>query len=376
MRTERSSVLSRIPLALLALVMVLAVPSTAPAQIEECWAGGGAPNHCDSGADQRYDIWQANCHTAANVAVCSSPHNTGIIVCGGTPEGPGNPGDHTFNYKTDTDEHGNVTTTYWNWGKSCGPCAGAPPATFGGTDCHSTCVKDFCDKQWDGGTDERCLPPGDMVEIPGPSVCVTEVSQAHGGSFASSLFDECKACCNSRAGTWPNRPGYCQRGVDSEDFRAACTYLCEGFFLNGHPGGVRPPASCPFRPSVLACHANGTPTTRQEIEQACAALTYASPTGSPQSRRCFSDCVNNTLASQAANCAGAPGPPTAACSFVPNVEVCDATGRPLPLSQIEQSCSALVYADPNGSPEELACYEDCVGAATAGHLACAVGPVF
>ena len=80
------------------MICFLGAGTAAADDIEDCWAPGGAPDHCDITSDMRYDIWQANCHTAANVSVCNDPGSTGIVVCGGTPEGPGNPGDHTFVY--------------------------------------------------------------------------------------------------------------------------------------------------------------------------------------------------------------------------------------------------------------------------------------
>lgn len=350
------------------LAVLFFVPSPVQADIEDCWAGGGAPNHCDRTTDMRYDIWQANCHTAANVAVCNSPHDTGIIICGGNPQGPGNPGDHTFNYVITRNPDGTTTTSYWNWGISCGPCNGPPPANFGGQDCHSRCVARWCNTQYDGGTDEACLPLGEMVEIPGPSVCVTEVSNANGGSFDPSLVGDCKACCDTRANTWPNEPGYCQRGVDSEDFRAACKYLCEGFFENGHPGGIIEPVACPYYPSVMACQ-NGAPTTLASIQQQCAALGYADPSGSPEERRCYSDCVSNTLAAQAGGCAGAP-PPTATCSYFPSVMACEVGGTATSQTQIETDCAALSYADPLGTDEEVACYQDCVANTQAAQSGC------
>ena len=191
--------------------------------IELCWAQGTAPNHCDPDSDMRYDIWQANCHTAANVAVCESPLNTGVVICGGHPELHNNPGDHTFAYRID----GDGNTVYWNWGETCGPCPGAPPVDLTGNDCHSNCVRQFCDEQYAGGWGARCLPPGQMVEIPGPSVCATQVSRDNGNSFDSSLIGACRTCCDNRANAWPNSANYCQRGADSENFRAACKYVCE-----------------------------------------------------------------------------------------------------------------------------------------------------
>jgi len=281
-----------------ALALILAHSASAQQQqpIEFCWAGGTAPNHCDPGSDMRYDIWQANCHTAANVAVCSSPLNTGVVICGGQPEAHNNPGDHTFNYVIGAD--GN--TTYWNWGNTCGPCPGAPPQNLSGDDCHSNCVRQFCADQYNGGFAARCLPPGQMVEIPGPSVCATQISRDNGGSFDASLVGPCRACCDARADVWPNSAQYCQRGTDSESFRAACKYLCEGFFLNGHPSVSVGPATCPYFPSVMAC-VGGVPTTLDSIQTQCAALPYARPTGTPEQRRCYFDCVNNTRAAQV-NC--------------------------------------------------------------------------
>lgn len=334
-------------------------------RIEQCWVGGGAPNHCDPNSDMDYDIWQSNCHTAANLPVLTDPNNTGIVVCGGQPEGPGNPGDHTFNYVLS----GNPpTTVYYNWGERCpavGSCQGAPPANLGAGGCHATCVARFCDGQWDGGADERILPPGQLVEIPGPAVCVRETSNANGGSFDAGLFGACRDCCNTRADTWPNRPNYCQRGRDSEDFRAACTYLCEGFFLNGHPNGPQPPASCPYWPSVRACDVAGRPTTTQQITAECEALDYAGAAGTPQERRCFSDCVSHTQAAQA-NCVPRPR----VCPYRPSVRACNADGSHTTRPQIEAECEALDYAAAAGTTTEQACYSDCVAQTLATQASC------
>ena len=261
--------------------------------------GGDEMDHCDGNADNRYNIWQDNCHSAANVSVLKSPQDTGIVVCGGNPEGPGNPGDHTFVYKTSTDSTGSVTTTYYNWGDDC-QCPGAPTTfTYGSGSCHETCISGFCDDQY--GSEVRILPPGQLVEIPGASVCVTEVSEETGG-FDESDYEACATCCDVRADWWPNTPDFTGRGKDSEDFRAACLNECEAFFRD-EPDGPHEPAECSFDPVGSACGPNNEPHSIEKIVTICESKTGVSATGSPEDRRCFTDCINNT-SDAAALCAG------------------------------------------------------------------------
>ncbi len=260
-------------------------PVVMPPPIEACWATGGAPNHCDPASDMRYDIWQANCHTAANAGVLADPTHTGIVVCGGQPEITWNPGDHTYNYKIDPAAN---ATTYWNWGESCGPCPGAPPKTFNARNmsCHTACVKKFCGDQF--SRDTRTKPVGQMVEIPGPSVCASEISKKHGGAFDASYQSACLGCCDRRADTWPNIPRYCQRNTDREDFRKACKYLCQGFFS-------APPPTCPYQPSVQACTAQGAQSPGQ-IWLQCQSVVAGYKLSGTATQACLTDCMNRTNA--------------------------------------------------------------------------------
>lgn len=192
---------------------------------EHCYKANtfGAPNHCSANADNRYDIWRANCHTAANNAVLDDMAHTGIVACGGTPELQTNPQNHTAVYRQNPDG----TTTYWNWNTPCGPCAGAPDPAV---ECHRQCIETVCGDQFSDAT--RILPPGTLVEIPGPSACVTEVKTTLGFpmGFSRSHLDACRACCARRADMWSNTdPGNQQRGGDASQFRQLCQASCDAF---------------------------------------------------------------------------------------------------------------------------------------------------
>lgn len=195
-------------------------------RLMQSWDNGEAPNHMENrGNNNLYDKWQADCHTAANFAVLRAS-NVGIIICGGNPETQF--GWHTFNYQVNSGEN----TTYYNWGKSCGPCTGQPKnfeLIFPPSEnsCHSQCVQLFCGSQFGSGT--RVLPIGRKVEAPSPSSCWIRYSKVK--ELKSKSLENCRGCCNERA-NWgcnieaKNR----QRGKNAEDFRRACLYLCDTNF--------------------------------------------------------------------------------------------------------------------------------------------------
>lgn len=262
----------------------------------QCWAQGCSPDHCDATADNRYDIWQANCHSAANSCVLKNPSSAGIVSCGGQPQCLDNPGDHTFNYIVNA----NGSITYWNWGTPCGPCPGPAPAAINATDCHGQCIKTACGTQFDGN--ESILPLGETVEIPGPSTCVTKVSQDHGGSKDQKWGPECYDCCDERADVWSNdKPNYKQRQCDREDFRHACKELCQGTF--GMP-------KCPYSPSVGACKADGSgPREPADIKTDCTALAKGYKLTSIVEKQCLHVCIDMTMS--AARKCPCPPPPDA-----------------------------------------------------------------
>jgi hypothetical protein len=250
-----------------------------------CWTGGCAPNHCDPSADNSYDIWQDNCHSAANSCVMQDPDHNGIVACGGDPKCSDNPGNHTFNYIVDplTNE-----VQYWNWGGACshGPCPGPVPSSVPSdpNNCHLKCIKDFCGSQFDG--DEEIYDPGQTVEIPGPSTCATSVSKAHGGSFKTKYGPECLDCCDKRADVWPNnKPSYQQRGCDQQDFRSACKTLCMGFFEM---------PDCPYLPSVQACDANGG-RDPAGIKSDCISVANGYNLNTTTTASCKHVCMDTTL---------------------------------------------------------------------------------
>jgi hypothetical protein len=261
-----------------------------------CWTEGCSPNHCDPGADNRYDIWQDNCHSAANSCVMKHPKTAGIVSCGGKPQCLDNPGNHTFNYIINP----NGTVTYWNWGIPCGPCSGPPPPAnkIDPTDCHGACIKKGCGKYFNG--DEEVLPLGETVEIPGPSTCVTKVFDEHG--FDPKWGGECYACCDRRADVWRNDiPKYKQRQCDREDFRHACKELCQGFY--------ELPA-CPFSLAVQACKSDGSgPREPWRIKHDCKKSVKAHGLSDLINAQCLHVCMENTI-TQAKRCSCPPQPTT------------------------------------------------------------------
>ncbi|MCB0057914.1 MAG: hypothetical protein KDE45_12850, partial [Caldilineaceae bacterium] len=250
-----------------------------------CWTGGCAPNHCDPTADNRYDIWQDNCHSAANSCVLQDPAHNGIVACGGDPRCSDNPGDHTFNYIVDPKTN---TVQYWNWGSPCshGPCPLPVPSTVPAdpNNCHRKCIMEGCGKQFDGA--EVIYGPGQGVEIPGPSTCVSSVSKAHGGRFDTQFGSECLECCDTRADVWPNdNPTYRQRGCDQQDFRSACETLCMGFFEL---------PNCPYLPSVQACDATGG-RSPADIESDCDSVANGYNLDAATTASCKHVCMDLTL---------------------------------------------------------------------------------
>lgn len=181
-------------------------------------------SHLQTDPNWFYDIYSNNCHTAANLGVLNSPNNTGIIMCQSNYTGVGITGNgvggHTFNYVSNLDG----STTYWGWGESCGPCAGAPPANYSQPGCHRNCVDKLCLGQF---TVEHThpLPVGQLVEVPGPSFCARQAFYG-GGNNAS-----CHACCDQRADAWNHTLD--PLGVQQqqrENYRQSCHQLCNGFF--------------------------------------------------------------------------------------------------------------------------------------------------
>lgn len=169
-----------------------------------------------------YDIFRNNCHTAANKGVAESPTDTGIVACvpastGVGPRGKGI-GGHTFNYVI---KDGN--TSYWNWGPPPCECPGTPPASYAPEGCHRTCVERMCLGQFDAGS-TKALPVGQLVEVPGPSICAAQTFEADG------TVDDCNACCDERADTPWGGPPTDPLDAVRDSYRRDCQSFCTSFF--------------------------------------------------------------------------------------------------------------------------------------------------
>lgn len=202
---------------------------------------GELAGHCDP-YDGRYDYLCNNCHSYANREV---DEQTGIIICGGTPDSCDpyeNPGHHTFIYQrvceteiTECcDDAGGQCTRhegetvcwveYWNYGQSCRggevPEEGGLPPDIS-EDPDQDCVERFCGDQY-GGDDERALPPGEPVEDPGPDICSSEDS-----CLDDTDPDACYDCCDWRANLW-NHVDDPPTADERDDFICRCRAACDG----------------------------------------------------------------------------------------------------------------------------------------------------
>ncbi|MBI1857744.1 MAG: hypothetical protein HYR97_01295, partial [Candidatus Melainabacteria bacterium] len=140
----------------------------------------------------------------------------------------------------------------------------------------------------------------------------------------------------------------------------------------------------------------------------CNALSYASESGSPEERRCFLDCVNNTTLAQVncgvvapppaapaapapdactvyggswdpltGTCVSAtlpPAPPVdydvASCPYWPSVRACNADGTLVSQDEIKNECNTLSYANESGNSQEQQCFLDCVNNTTQAQANC------
>ncbi len=250
-----------------------------------CYLDGTMPNHCDPAADNRYDILQANCHSAANSCVVADPTHSGIIICNWFGH-VSNISGHTFNYRMNDDF---TSTTYWNWGTPCGPCAGKPPVDFVEADaCHGTCVAEACGSQVET---RNALSEGTTIAIPGPTKCV---NRYHFWMNDPSMVDSCMSCCDDEADTFPNTAGTdYQRNCNRESFRTLCKSKCDSFFK-----AATEPVACPFSPSVRACTSKGLPRPPSEIVSDCTVVLarpdYAALPAAER-RSCMGLCLNRSL---------------------------------------------------------------------------------
>jgi hypothetical protein len=197
--------------------------------------GGTDPEQCDIYLGHQvskcigYNIWSANCHTAANVTTIQNAGagDTGIYACAGTPET--SPGYHTINWQVRQSPNcpdGGTCTCMYGWGvPCCFPGTGIPPTI--NTPAAQACADQLCLGQNTPDAGALVLPPGQLVEIPGPAVCVQNVSG--GTNFSASNNAACLSCCDDRANAWPGN----QWGRNYKvEFLSACRSLCNGFFGN------------------------------------------------------------------------------------------------------------------------------------------------
>jgi hypothetical protein len=198
--------------------------------------GGVAPQACDIYLGHQlsqctgYNIWSANCHTAANSMTLQNlgQNDTGVFACQGNPET--SPAYHTINWQVRQSPNcpggGNCTCMY-GWGQSCCWADTAVPPNLNSAAAQN-CAAKLCIGQYnaDAGT-AHFLPPGQLVEIPGPAVCVRQTSG--GTNFDPSLKGACLSCCDTRANYW----NASQWGRDYKiEFLSSCRSLCNGFFGN------------------------------------------------------------------------------------------------------------------------------------------------
>jgi hypothetical protein len=183
--------------------------------------GSGSTGHDDYDPEKDpYKILTYNCHSAANLTVRKSSHNTGIIICANYSD-QGDPSGHTFNYRFEKDKF-----VFFNWGQTC-----EAPLTGSSLDVHDdaimSCLYEFCGNQFspggqDGGT--RSLPPGQQVEEPGPLYCSEKATSI-------SLRSDCDSCCRYRGTMWDRMPGNL-RPTDNEfvNYMSQCFTGCAAKF--------------------------------------------------------------------------------------------------------------------------------------------------
>lgn len=213
-----------------------------------------------------YDIWANNCHTQANLFTAHAQGagaDGGALVCRGNPED--SPMYHTANWSTAGGQ-----TCILNYGERC--CfdpTGSPPDLSAGR--ARQCAQWACGAQYKPD-ETRALPPGMLVEMPGPHVCAFEAaggpvntmrgtavdalvdhartgartvrvppSASHPGgfdlTFTSDRLEPCLKCCGERAGLWSgNSAASVTRNLAQgreANFRRQCASACRASFGAG-----------------------------------------------------------------------------------------------------------------------------------------------
>jgi hypothetical protein len=179
-----------------------------------------------------YDIWQHNCHTAANAFLCFAPDRSkaGIVACGGDPRV--DPAHHTFNWIVLPTQ-----TCLYNWGSECcWPETSVPPNIASGPG--KACAVKGCGEQYCKGT--HCLPPGKNVERPSVAVCaIIEMGGRSDGvlpvhpDMSPERKPACNVCCDSRSNMWnwdKSLGDKVKFEKEREKFRAGCKNYCDAIF--------------------------------------------------------------------------------------------------------------------------------------------------
>lgn len=188
-----------------------------------------------------YDIWSANCHTAANNFCRLNPDKIdriGILSC--TSLAPSSPAGHTANWEVKPDGEACI----YNWGTACcwATDGAIPPDISQGRG--QECAQRACGTQY--GVDTTVtLPAGQLVETPGHAVCAG--SQAMRDQYGASASG-CFTCCDERASYWSSwcRPApeggvgptlsLAQCFEQRQSFLQQCQILCNGYYEAGQGG--------------------------------------------------------------------------------------------------------------------------------------------
>ncbi len=183
----------------------------------------------------RYNIYGAECHTAANRSICNAPKGAkvGVLQCQGSS---------TMDVRFHTASWYIFKTgksCIFNWGqKCCWDDAAHPnlPDIAGGR--AKTCAQWACGAQYSPAA-TRPLVADKYVQRTGPFLCLVlttggrtdlpldQEAKYHG----EELLNSCVRCCNEKADFWGGDGGAnstAQFQRDREEFRHKCRRVCGG----------------------------------------------------------------------------------------------------------------------------------------------------
>ena len=217
------------------------------------WVGGGwgPANTGHAGPPDPYNIYVWNCHSATNLCTLTAPQGEqrGALVCG--TGAVNTPAVHSASWGV-FNWGGNAWSCIYNWGNACCWQAGVTPPNVAGGD-GQRCARWACGDQYNAAQ-TTTLPAGQMVEIPGYSACVREVTTGRVNKLGVNSDEvstamanapanqaSCLACCDRRGNMW-NGSGYDRQNLRL-DFMNNCRTLCNGFFGNGVTLGAQYGAS-------------------------------------------------------------------------------------------------------------------------------------